>query len=129
MTDSYIAKVILRYYPEWEPPADTREWNPCLCPFHGESNPSAAVSYDYQAFRCMACGVKGDAISLIRHEEEVTFAEAKRIAEEIAVGSGIAVPGKSARKSSRRVFGQPGTGSRGDQPVRTWVRGRTTPWS
>lgn len=127
MNDSPISAVILRYYPDWEPPADTREWCRCLCPFHGESNPSAAVSYDNQAFKCLACGVQGDVISIIRHEEEVTFAEAVRIAESLSLGGDVHVQGKPPRKPSRRVFGQPGDNR--SSPVRAGVRGRTTPWS
>ncbi|QBJ00270.1 DNA primase [Mycobacterium phage Pharaoh] len=130
MSDSPIARAILRYYPDWDPPEDTgREWIKCLCPFHGEETPSAAVSYDLQGFNCMACSVRGDAISIIRHEEkEVTFAEAQRIAEGLSVGSDIPVPRKPARKPSRRVFGEQG-GSGRSTTVRPGVRGRSTPWS
>ncbi|AHG23843.1 DNA primase [Mycobacterium phage EagleEye] len=128
-SDSPIAKVILRYYPDWEPPEDLYEWNKCLCPFHGESNPSAAVSYDNQGFNCMACNVRGDVISIIRHEEEVTFAEAKRIAEGISVGSNIPVPVKPAGKPRRRVFGESRSSGGEDPDLRIRVRGRPTPWS
>ncbi|AER48808.1 DNA primase [Mycobacterium phage Alma] len=127
MTDSPIAQAILRYYPDWEPPDDHYTWNKCLCPFHGDENPSAAVSYDLQGFNCMACGVRGDVISIIRHEEEVTFAEAKRIAESLSVGSHIPVQVKPARKPSRRVFGESGDNRGGS--VRAGIRGRSTPWS
>ncbi|WP_410432340.1 hypothetical protein [Mycolicibacterium aichiense] len=85
------------------------------------------MSYDNQGFNCMACGVRGDAISIIRHEEEVSFAEAKRIAESLSVGGNHPVPKKPARKSSRRVFGESGRGS--SSPVRSGVRGRSTPWT
>ncbi|QFG11572.1 DNA primase [Mycobacterium phage BogosyJay] len=128
MTSSPIALAIQRYYPDWEAPEDNgRDWIKCLCPFHGESRASAAISYDLQGFNCMGCNVRGDVISIIRHEEEVTFAEAKRIAESLSVGSHIPVQVKPARKPSRRVFGEPGD-SRGDT-VRAGIRGRTTPWS
>lgn len=127
-TESLIAQVILRYYPDWEPPDDGGwQWVRCLCPFHGDENPSAAVSYDLQAFNCLACNVRGDAISIIRHEEEVSFAEAKRIAESLSVGGNIPVQVKPARKPSRRVFGE--QGDPGCRTVRPGVRGRSTPWS
>jgi DNA primase len=122
-----IKEAIQRYYPDWDPPPDHREWNKCLCPFHGESTPSAAISYDLEAFNCFACDVAGDAISIIRHEEEVSFAEAKRIAESISVGGHNPVQRKRARKPSRRVFGEPGDTSR--DTVRAGVRSRTTPWT
>ncbi|QGJ88854.1 DNA primase [Mycobacterium phage Yecey3] len=126
-TESPIALAILRYHPDWEPPPDTGEWNKCLCPFHGESRASAAISYDLQGFNCMGCNVRGDVISIIRHEEEVTFAAAKRIAENLSVGGHAPVQVKPSRKPSRRVFGE--QGSAGGSTVRPGVRGRTTPWS
>ncbi|AWY03880.1 DNA primase [Gordonia phage Nedarya] len=122
-----IKEVILRYYPDWEPPDDLHEWNKTLCPFHGDGTPSAAVSYDLNAFNCLACGVKGDVISIIRHEEEVTYREAIRIAESLPVGGHIPLQERPARKPSRRVFGE--SRDRVDPPVRTGVRGRSTPWS
>ncbi|UJD20895.1 DNA primase [Mycobacterium phage Zimmer] len=128
MSDSPIARAILRYYPEWEPPEDNYEWNKTLCPFHGEETPSAAVSYTLQGFNCMACNVRGDVISIIRHEEkEVTFAEAQRIAEGLSAGSGVPVPTRPRKQPSRRVFGESGNPRR--PPVRAGVRGRSTPWS
>ncbi|AFI24969.1 hypothetical protein [Mycobacterium phage SWU1] len=130
MNDSPIARAILRYHPDWEPPPDHHEWNKCLCPFHGDETPSAAVSYDLQGYNCMACGVRGDVISIIRHEEEVTFAEAKRIAENLSVGGNVPVQRKPARKPSRRVFGESRAGRpSGTKPVRSGIRGRPTPWT
>jgi hypothetical protein len=122
-----ITEAIQRYHPDWDPPADYREWNKCLCPFHGESIPSAAVSYSLEAFNCFACDVRGDAISIIRHEEEVSFAEAVRITESLSVGGNQPVPRKPARKPGRRVFGEQGNTSRNS--VWAGVRGRSTPWA
>lgn len=125
---SLIVAAIQRYYPQWEPPFDNgNTWLKTLCPFHGESVASAAVSYDLEGFNCFACDVRGDAISIIRHEEEVSFAEAKRIAEGLSVGGHYQVSGKPARKSRRRVFGQPGDTDRHN--VWAGVRGRATPWT
>ncbi|AIS73822.1 DNA primase [Mycobacterium phage SemperFi] len=128
-SESPIARAILRYYPDWEAPADHHEWNKCLCPFHGDETPSAAVSYDLQGFNCLACGVRGDVISIIRHEEEVSFAEAQRIAADLSVGSNVQVPRKPERKSSRRVFGESRPARTPRSTVRTGIRGRPTPWS
>jgi hypothetical protein len=127
---SQIVSAIQRYYPDWEPPDDIRVWNKCLCPFHGESNASAAINFDQDAFNCLGCGVSGDAISIIRHEEEVSFAEAKRIAEGLSVGGGAAVPDDNAGKSSRRVPFESGPRAKPRaKSVRTGIRGRSTPWS
>ncbi|QGH80620.1 DNA primase [Mycobacterium phage Rahalelujah] len=75
----------------------------------------------------MGCNVRGDVISIIRHEEEVNFAEAKRIAEGLSDGSSNPVQVKPARKSSRRVFGESRDSAR--NAVRPGIRGRPTPWS
>lgn len=122
-----IAEAIQRYYPDWDPPPNYREWNKCLCPFHGESVPSAAVSYDLDGFNCFACDVRGDAISIIRHMEEVNFAEAKRIAEEISVGGNQPVQRKPARKPSRRIFGE--QGNTAQHTVRPGIRERRAAWA
>ncbi|QJD50265.1 DNA primase [Mycobacterium phage Iwokeuplikedis] len=127
--ESPIAKAILRYYPDWEPPPDHNEWNKTCCPFHGDETPSAAVSYDLQGYNCMACGVRGDVISIIRHEEEVNYPTAKRIAEELSVGLNVPLQRKPQRKPSRRVFGEPGSTRTSRSTVRSGVRGRPTPWS
>ena len=129
LADLGIVMAILRYYPDWEPPPDHSLWNKALCPFHADETASAAVSYELQAFNCLACGVGGDAISIIRHEEEVSFAEANRIAESLSVGGNVSVSRKPKRQSSRRVFSEQGTARAPSKAVRPGVRGRPTPWA
>ncbi|QFG10427.1 DNA primase [Mycobacterium phage Anthony] len=134
MTTSPIVKVIQYLHPGWEPPRQGRnDWIKCLCPFHGDEQPSAAVSFVHNAFKCHACGVKGGVVSLIKNEKEVSYAEAKRISEELSEGCDRAVSKGPARKSSRRVFGDSGSGmafdSGRDGQVHAGVRGRSTPWS
>ncbi|QIS16467.1 CHC2 zinc finger domain-containing protein [Nocardia arthritidis] len=127
LESSAIVQVIRKYYPEFEAPDDRgREWIKALCPFHGESHPSASISYTNNAFICRACGVKGDVYSIIMHEEGVGFAEAKRLSEKIAPGGNESVRSEPRRKSSRRVFGESGVaGSR----VRSGIRREPAPWS
>ncbi|WP_373686633.1 CHC2 zinc finger domain-containing protein [Nocardia terpenica] len=129
-----ITQVIHRYCPDWVPPdAGRNEWVSCRCPFHGDDSPSASVSYASSAFKCFACPVKGDAIAIIRQQEEVSFAEAVRIAEDLSPDGGRTVRQKPARKPGRRVFGDTGPdGSerpRDRQRLRPGIRGRSTPWS
>ncbi|MGW1739997.1 CHC2 zinc finger domain-containing protein [Nocardia sp. NPDC001965] len=125
-----IVSVIHRFHPDWKPPRDNhRDWIACLCPFHGERNSSASVSYTLNGFKCHGCGYKADAIAILMKEGGMTFAEAQRIAETGAVGSGGAVRPEPARKPSRRVFGQSGSTTSGGGQVRPGVRGRSTPWS
>ncbi|BBC53853.1 putaive DNA primase [Mycobacterium phage PP] len=134
MSEPLIVRVIQRYYPGWEPPKDTgRDWLKCCCPFHGDTVASAGVSYSLNGFRCLACGVKGNAVTLIKQQEEVSFAEAERIAAGLSDGCGEPLPQKSSRKPSRRVFGDKGSDvsqrAGGSRPVPSRVRGRPTPWT
>ncbi|AIS73731.1 DNA primase [Mycobacterium phage Pocahontas] len=132
--DSPIVQAIHRYHPDWEAPRDTgKDWIKCLCPFHGEERPSAAVSFKRGAFNCLACGVKGDVVTLIKKQEEVSYAKAQRIAEGLSSGGDRAIPEKPARQSGRRVFGDKGIDvpqrqGRG-RSVHARVRGRPAPWS
>ncbi|AXK86565.1 CHC2 zinc finger domain-containing protein [Streptomyces sp. NPDC014724] len=132
MAGPAIADVIQHYYPDWCPPVDTgREWIKCLCPFHAERVPSAGISYEHDAFVCHGCGVKGDVYGIIRNQERVSFAKAKRIAETISPGSHKEIREQPARKPGRRVFGEPGaaTGRSAGPPIRSRIRSRPAPWS
>lgn len=56
-------------------------WRPVRCPFHDDRNASAGVNLDKNAFACHACGMKGDAISLIKKREGLDFNDAIRFAQ------------------------------------------------
>jgi DNA primase len=127
--DSLIVNVIRRYHPDWEPPQARGRWNTTLCPFHGDTNKSASISFELNAFNCFVCDAGGDAIKIIREQEGVSFAEALRITEGLSVEGHAAVPRKSARKSGRRVFGESWTSETGGKPVRSGIRSRPTPWT
>lgn len=129
-----IVAVIHRYAPTWDAPVDTGfEWISCLCPFHDDTNKSSSVSFHRNAFHCFACGAKGDAISLIRQHEGVSFEEALRITEELSPGSSREVPRKSRRQSSRRVFENEGFGlpqhKRHTGQVQPGLRSRPSAWT
>ncbi|AJD82476.1 DNA primase [Mycobacterium phage Sheen] len=134
MDEPLIVRVIHRYHPGWDAPKDNgKDWIRCLCPFHDEDTPSAAVSYGRGAFRCLACDTKGDVVTLIKRQEEVSYAEAQRIAEGLSAGGNNPVPRKPARQSRRRVFGDKGfdvgDGSSAGGQVPVGIRSRPTPWT
>lgn len=104
--DSLIYKLFCEWFGEWDIPDNNGEWNKMCCPWHGESRASSSISYDNDAFVCRACGVKGDALSLIMRKEECGFQDSKRRAEEILGRSYEKVQAKSPRKSGGRVFGK-----------------------
>ncbi|MFT9654941.1 CHC2 zinc finger domain-containing protein [Mycobacteroides abscessus] len=109
-----IVATIHRYHPSWVAPPLGTGWCRCLCPFHGDETPSGAVHYEYDAFSCLACGVKGDAVALIKKQEGVTHREAVTIAQTLLEGGDGEVPPVVQGQSSRRVFGESGSNSTGD---------------
>ncbi|WP_396844351.1 CHC2 zinc finger domain-containing protein [Mycobacterium intracellulare] len=124
VSDVLIVRVIQKYYPDWEPPPDRgREWAKTTCPFHGDTRPSASISFQHNAFKCYACPVKGSAAGIIKLKEEVSYAEAQRLAEEISGGSHEPVPRKSSGESRRAVFGD----ARPDRPEHQGGRRKVPP--
>lgn len=129
-----IVEVIHRWFPDWQPPYNNgREWISCRCPFHGDSSPSAAVSFTRNAFKCFACPVKGDVISLLQEREGVSSAEAFRIAKEVSQDGNGNVLVKPAGVTRGSVFSEKGfripereTASR---QVHAGVRPRSSPWA
>lgn len=107
-----VAEVLRHYFPDWDAPPDVGEWNACLCPFHGEANPSASVSYRHEAFVCHGCGMRGNVINLIKRKEDISFAEAVRRAEDILGESHVDLRRSAFRKRRRRAFGEPRSAGR-----------------
>lgn len=54
----------------------------CLCPFHGDRNPSFALYEDTNSYWCFTCAEKGDSYDLIEKLLGVDFKNAKNWAEE-----------------------------------------------
>src|ERR1035438_3567869 len=48
------------------------------CPRHKDSHPSVSIRDNKGSFRCMSCGYKGDAITLIQDQEGLDFMGALR---------------------------------------------------
>src|SRR5687768_2509768 len=79
------------------------KWMPCRCPFHGERRASASVSEF--GFNCHACGIKGDAISLIQQMEGCEYASALERAAQILGRSAEEISGGlDGRRSRRRLL-------------------------
>ena len=70
-----------------------------LCPFHNEKTPSFAVYPDTKSFYCFGCGVGGDAISFIRHRENLEYIEAVKL---LAEREGMALPADTDDGAARR---------------------------
>lgn len=79
---------------------DNDRWMSCRCPFHGDRQASASINRT--GFNCHACGVQGDALSILMDQEGLDFAGAvARAAEILGVSetevSGIPDSGKRRR--------------------------------
>ena len=104
MIVAYLASKFL----DWEPPAEGLDWQSCLCPFHGESHPSASISDVDNAFICFACYEKGDLIKYFMRLEEVDY----RTAIQRLEGSGFEVPSRPVKQSGRGTSGRKGSAGR-----------------
>lgn len=102
-----IVSILQHYFDDWELPKGTKRWVSCLCPFHGDTSPSASISTEFNFFQCRACGMRGDPIGLVMRKDGLRFDEAKRRTESILGGSYESVSRKPKPKSGRRVFGRP----------------------
>lgn len=127
-----ITQAVQRYHPEWKPPADNgRTWIKTQCPFHPDENASAAVSFTYDAYKCLGCGISGNAVNLIKTMEGVTYREAVGLAEAVSPRSNNEVSPEPARKPSSKLPRDPWSvrGERQSSQVPARVRGRADPWT
>ncbi len=60
-----------------------------LCPFHSEKTPSFTVWPQKSSYHCFGCGAGGDAITFIRHIENLEYPEAL---EFLAKRAGVEIP-------------------------------------
>ncbi len=51
-------------------------WRDALCPFHPDRHPSLRVNVETGQYKCMACGVSGDGLTLLQNRDGMTFAVA-----------------------------------------------------
>jgi len=72
-------------------------WRAVLCPFHGDTRPSARATST--GFACMACGIKGNVITLIMGVEQCEAGRAFEILEELTGESHSRVSEPVTRKS------------------------------
>jgi DNA primase len=88
---------VLKHY-GFEDIPEKSGWQTVRCAFHDENKPSARVSLDAGAMKCLACGASGDAIKLIMWKEGVNYGNALDKYKTIV---GYAAPGKNQVKLTR----------------------------
>lgn len=83
-------------------------WRTMRCPFpeHNDRNSSARVNLELGGFVCLACGVSGDAIKIIRDREGLSFAKAIEFAREVFGASVEQVPFTVSRGSKPKRIGR-----------------------
>lgn len=77
----FLIRPVLEFYG-----IDVNSRGKALCAWHDDSTPSLSVTRF--GYKCWSCGASGDAISLVRQQEDVGFAEALARCEEITGGGG-----------------------------------------
>lgn len=97
---SPIVEVLEQYGLEDSP--SRSGWSPVHCPFHSDRCKSASVNVGLGVFVCHGCDIKGDAYSIVMHQEGVRFSEAKRIIQEWTGRSGGEIPEQSDGLFTRR---------------------------
>lgn len=81
---SRIAAILAHYGADNVPEGYGATWRKMLCPFHPDRVASAAVNEELDSFSCLACGVKGNVITLIMDREGCDARTAHDRATEIA---------------------------------------------
>ena len=64
------------------------------CPFHDDTHKSASFNTKENIFNCFACGMQGNSLQIIAHQERVNIHEAKFFAEGITGQSSGQIRGK-----------------------------------
>ncbi len=76
-----------------------------LCPFHGEKTPSFHVHPDTGYYKCFGCAEGGDAISFLRKQEGLTFADAVRdLAKRVGIELEPESPQQARARSERETI-------------------------
>jgi DNA primase len=83
-------------------------WQSMRCPFpeHDDSNASARVNLEAGGFICLACGISGDAIKIIKSREGTNYAGAVKFAGEVLGASVTEVSSSVHRSKKSPKFGR-----------------------
>lgn len=58
-------------------------WQSIRCPFHDDEQASASINLDLNGFKCHGCGISGDALKIIKDQEDLPDrASAEQFAQE-----------------------------------------------
>ncbi|SRR6266446_5747101 len=82
-------------------------WQTINCPFHDDSHASARINVDLNAFKCNACPMSGDAVTLIQKKEGIDREKACEFARSVFGQSfeNVSQPVPLRGKNKRRPLG------------------------
>lgn len=105
LADGISIAAVLEHYGATVAVSDTG-WRSLRCPFHDDSTASASVNLELNGFRCFACNVSGDSISIIKERENLDFHGAVEFARTVLGQSceGIQPTASRKRKARRSSF-------------------------
>lgn len=90
---------VLAHYGAGDLP-ETYRWKAVRCPFHDDRNASASyiANDEAQAFNCHSCGIRGDAISLIRQHEGLDYLGSLKVLKDLTGSDHTAGTPEPARR-------------------------------
>jgi DNA primase len=97
---------VLRHYGYDTPPNPRMGgWSKCRCilPGHDDRHPSASISLESNRFSCHACAVTMDSWEIIMQEENISFGQARQMAEE-TFNTKTKAPRKQEGRKRERLF-------------------------
>lgn len=104
MNELNIADV-LRHYGATTVPEGVG-WHSMKCPFHGDSHASGRVNVELGAFKCHGCPVSGDAIKIIRQQENLSYGDAIEFAGKVLGTSVTSVSRATDKPKQRKPLGR-----------------------
>lgn len=88
----------------------TRRWVRVRCPWHLDRTPSAALSYELNAFRCFSCDRAGNSVTLTMAEEGLDAREAVEwLSERFGADDGVPAPRAPRESRGPRIPWEPMT--------------------
>lgn len=99
LTQHLDLAAILTHY-GWVVPEGRHGWFNTRCYEHDDAHASAVINLQEQAVKCMACDFKGNAITVVKIKEGLSFKDAYARAAELSGRSDLSLPSTSPRGRS-----------------------------
>lgn len=93
MTARFQIEPILEEFGADIPPRSSK----LKCPFHDDNHDSGYIPESRQYFKCLACGVQGDAVRLLHDQGGLSWRDAYAAAERLAGKPDESVPEQPVR--------------------------------